>query len=120
MIAGRSPISPRPPQVVSSISSRYQVAAQNAWLEGPGAYTGEIAAEQIVDMGAKWVILGHSERRALCGETSEVVGKKTKRALSKGYAFGGRQQWLPSLTKLEGEHLFSRPPAPRSFDAGWP
>lgn len=73
-----------PSQVVSSLSDRYQVAAQNSWLEGPGAYTGEIAVEQILDMGAKWVILGHSERRALCGETSEVVGKKTKRALSKG------------------------------------
>lgn len=70
--------------MISNISGRYQVAAQNTWIEGPGAYTGEIAAEQILDMGAKWVILGHSERRALCGETSQIVGKKTKRALSKG------------------------------------
>jgi triosephosphate isomerase len=37
-----------------------------------------------VDLGVPWVILGHSERRSLCGETSELVGRKTARALSAG------------------------------------
>lgn len=38
----------------------------------------------LVDLGVPWVILGHSERRSLCGETNEVVGTKVKYALSKG------------------------------------
>ena len=71
-------------QVVSTLGKRYGVAAQNSWVAGLGAYTGEIADEMILDVGAAWVILGHSERRALCGETSEMVGKKVQRALSKG------------------------------------
>ncbi|KAJ0398931.1 hypothetical protein P43SY_005289 [Pythium insidiosum] len=60
------------------------VSAQNVSLTGFGAYTGEIAAEQLVDFGLKWTITGHSERRAYYGETDEIVAKKTKRALDLG------------------------------------
>jgi triosephosphate isomerase len=70
--------------VLGSLDKRYGVAAQNAWLSGPGAFTGEVCAEQLVDVGLSWVILGHSERRALCGESNEVVGRKTAYALGKG------------------------------------
>mmetsp|Transcript_18375 Transcript_18375/g.17486 ORF Transcript_18375/g.17486 Transcript_18375/m.17486 type:complete len:145 (-) Transcript_18375:147-581(-) len=49
-----------------------------------GAYTGEVSAEQLVDAGISWVILGHSERRSLYGDTNEVVGSKLKYALEKG------------------------------------
>ena len=70
--------------VLSSLDKRYGVAAQNAWVSGPGAFTGEVAAEQLVDMGLAWVILGHSERRALCGESDDVVGRKTAHALAAG------------------------------------
>jgi triosephosphate isomerase len=65
-------------------ASKFQVSAQNCWLEGEGAYTGEIAAEMIGDMDIKWVILGHSERRALCGESNEFVADKCEKALSTG------------------------------------
>ncbi|OWZ23262.1 Triose-phosphate isomerase [Phytophthora megakarya] len=60
------------------------VCAQNVSLTGPGAFTGEIAAEQLVDFGISWTITGHSERRAYYGETDEIVAKKTKRALDLG------------------------------------
>lgn len=49
-----------------------------------GAFTGEVNADQLVDLGLKWVIIGHSERRSLYGETNEVVGGKVKTCLEKG------------------------------------
>ncbi|DAZ99778.1 TPA: hypothetical protein N0F65_001287, partial [Lagenidium giganteum] len=66
------------------IQKNISVSAQNVSLTGLGAYTGEIAAEQLVDFGLKWTITGHSERRAYYGETDEIVAKKTKRALEHG------------------------------------
>lgn len=51
----------------------YQIAAQNSWVRGVGAYTGEIAPELLADLGITWVILGHSERRAIMGESNELV-----------------------------------------------
>lgn len=67
-----------------NISAPYQVAAQNCWTGKGGAFTGEISAELIKNLGLDWVILGHSERRALCEETNEVVGTKVSYALSQG------------------------------------
>jgi triosephosphate isomerase len=65
-------------------NARYQLAAQNCWIGGNGAFTGEISAEQLHDFGVTWVVLGHSERRSLCGETNETVAKKTSHALASG------------------------------------
>jgi triosephosphate isomerase len=65
-------------------SSKYQVAAQNMWVSGPGAFTGEICGEMLLDINVPWVILGHSERRQIFGESNEMVGKKCARALSIG------------------------------------
>lgn len=64
--------------------SKFAVAGQNLSWEGMGAYTGEISGEALQDLGINWVITGHSERRAMCGETNEVVADKTARALSLG------------------------------------
>lgn len=72
------------PSVQATLNSRFQVAAQNCWVGPGGAFTGEVSADMLVDSKIPWVILGHSERRALCGETNEFVGEKTKYALSKG------------------------------------
>ncbi|KAG7396617.1 hypothetical protein PHYBOEH_001991 [Phytophthora boehmeriae] len=66
------------------LQSNIAVCAQNVSLTGLGAYTGEIAAEHLLDFGLTWTIAGHSERRAYYGETDEVVAKKTKRALDLG------------------------------------
>ncbi len=52
------------------------LGAQNLAKEAPGAYTGEVAAEMLVDSGCKYVIVGHSERRALYGETDQIVAEK--------------------------------------------
>jgi triosephosphate isomerase len=63
------------------------VAAQDCSLTGYGAYTGEVSAKALKDMGITWVILGHSERRegfGMAGEDSALVAKKTKVALDEG------------------------------------
>jgi len=70
--------------LVSSKLKNMQISAQNVSLTGEGAYTGEIAAEQLLDLDIKWTIIGHSERRALYHETDEIIGGKVKRALEKG------------------------------------
>ena len=64
--------------------SRIAVGAQNVYFEKSGAYTGEIFADMLADLGVRYVIVGHSERRALFGETDEIVNKKVHAALSAG------------------------------------
>jgi triosephosphate isomerase len=73
-------------QARRTLAPQFQLSAQNCWVTGAGAYTGEITAEQLKDFGVPWVILGHSERRSLFGESSELVGKKTAHALETGLA----------------------------------
>ncbi|WP_343485648.1 triose-phosphate isomerase [Allomuricauda sp. d1] len=60
-----------------------QVAAQNMHFAENGAYTGEISADMLLDIGVETVILGHSERRAHFGETDDLLAKKVKTALNK-------------------------------------
>ncbi|KAH8151221.1 uncharacterized protein LAJ45_04923 [Morchella importuna] len=60
------------------------IAAQNIFDKGNGAYTGEISAEQLKDAGIHWVLIGHSERRALLGESDKFIASKTKAALAQG------------------------------------
>ncbi|MCA9078478.1 MAG: triose-phosphate isomerase [Planctomycetaceae bacterium] len=64
--------------------SGVSVAAQNAYFEEPGAFTGETALDMLTDVGCQWVILGHSERRHVLGETDELINKKVRAALGKG------------------------------------
>ncbi|HEY8102802.1 MAG TPA: triose-phosphate isomerase [Burkholderiaceae bacterium] len=58
--------------------------AQDLSLHESGAYTGEVSAAMLLDFGCRYVIIGHSERRAYHGETNDVVAKKTVRALKSG------------------------------------
>jgi len=60
------------------------VAAQNCYKADKGAFTGELAPSMILDCGCKWVILGHSERRNVFGETDELIGEKVGFALQSG------------------------------------
>ena len=60
------------------------LAAQNMSHQTEGAFTGEISSSMLKDAGCQWVILGHSERRALYGETDVVVGQKIRTALESG------------------------------------
>ena len=57
------------------------VGAENMQFEESGAYTGEIAPAMLTEMGVKYVVIGHSERREYFGETDETVNKKVKKAL---------------------------------------
>ncbi|GMH12276.1 hypothetical protein Nepgr_014117 [Nepenthes gracilis] len=70
--------------VKSLLRLDFYVAAQNCWVRNGGAFTGEISAEMLVNLGIPWVILGHSERRSLLNETNEFVGDKVAYALSRG------------------------------------
>jgi triosephosphate isomerase len=64
--------------------SRIAVGAQNLHWEEEGAFTGEISAEMILSTGAELVIIGHSERRHVFGETNDMIRKKLDRALASG------------------------------------
>lgn len=70
--------------VKSIIPSNVGVAAQNCWKVAKGAFTGEISPTMIKDVGADWVILGHSERRTIFGETDDLVAEKVAHALECG------------------------------------
>jgi triosephosphate isomerase len=77
-----------PPSVYLSVvadalaGSPIELGAQNLYAAGDGAYTGEINAAMLTDVGCRFVILGHSERRQLMGETDADVAKKLQAALT--------------------------------------
>ena len=60
------------------------VGAENMHFAESGAYTGEVSAQMLKEMGVGYVILGHSERRQYFGETDEMVNQKVKKALETG------------------------------------
>ena len=64
--------------------SRVMLAAQNVFWEDRGAFTGEISPAMLMDAGCKWVIVGHSERRGILGETDSIVRKKINASLDDG------------------------------------
>jgi triosephosphate isomerase len=68
--------------VAAAKGSPVAVAAQNMHFEKEGAFTGEVSAPMLVDLGVTHVILGHSERRQYFAETDDGVAKKTKAALA--------------------------------------
>ena len=61
-----------------------KIGAQNCHFEKSGAFTGEISAPMLKEMGVEYVILGHSERRTYFGDTDETVAKRLKAALENG------------------------------------
>ena len=65
-------------------TNKIGVAAENCADKEKGAYTGEVSAAMVASTGAKYVILGHSERRAYYGETVEILKEKVKLALANG------------------------------------
>lgn len=61
-----------------------KLGAQNMSFEDSGAFTGEISGKMLLSAGCEYVILGHSERRTIYGETDQVINKKLKKALKDG------------------------------------
>ncbi|GFZ14916.1 triosephosphate isomerase [Actinidia rufa] len=72
------------PVVKDLLRPDFHIAAQNCWVKKGGAFTGEVSAEMLINLGIPWVILGHSERRLILNESNEFVGDKVAYALSKG------------------------------------
>ena len=70
--------------VAKTKGTNIHVGAENVHFEKSGAFTGEISADMLVDLGVKYVITGHSERRQYFAETDETVNKRTKAALAAG------------------------------------
>jgi triosephosphate isomerase (TIM) len=60
------------------------LGAQNMYHEPDGAFTGELSAAMLLDLGCRYVILGHSERRHILGETDAAINKKVNAALAAG------------------------------------
>lgn len=72
------------PAVRKSQGTMVSVGAQNAFYEERGAYTGEISPSMLKEIGCKWVIVGHSERRIYFGENDPTVNRKLKLILRNG------------------------------------
>mmetsp|Transcript_28805 Transcript_28805/g.44272 ORF Transcript_28805/g.44272 Transcript_28805/m.44272 type:complete len:615 (-) Transcript_28805:103-1947(-) len=70
-------------KVSENIRGDVAVGAQDVWVQGNGAYTGETSADMLADMGVQWAVVGHSERRGK-GESDAEVAAKAKYALDKG------------------------------------
>ena len=73
-----------PAALEATKGSNIGVAAQNCYWEKSGAFTGEIAADMLAQMGVGYVILGHSERRTYFGDTDATVAKRVRGALDAG------------------------------------
>ena len=72
------------PVVEAVKGTNVEVGAQNMHFEEKGAFTGEISSKMLLDAGAKYVIIGHSERRNLFKEKNKVINQKIRRALEVG------------------------------------
>ena len=72
------------PVLEAAKGTNIQIGAENMYYEDKGAYTGEIAPGMLTDIGVKYVIIGHSERREYFAETDETVNKKILKAFEYG------------------------------------
>ena len=63
-------------------SHNYSLGAQNCYFENSGAFTGEISADMLIDCRVKYVILGHSERRTIFGESDELIRDKVSNVIN--------------------------------------
>ncbi len=73
-----------PAAVAAAAGSNVEISGQDLYWVKEGAFTGEVSAPMLAAVGAKWVIIGHSERRQYFGETDETVYQKTVAALAAG------------------------------------
>lgn len=69
--------------VEAAKGTQVKIGAENLHFEDNGAFTGEVSADMLKDLGVEYVVIGHSERRQYNNETDETVNLKTKKALAK-------------------------------------
>lgn len=93
-------------------SGAFSAGAQNCYFEKQGTYTGEVSPFMLKDLGVKYVIVGHSERKKYFGETDVIINKKVKAALSAGLevvlavgeesrdSFDSRGRWTHELDPI--------------------
>ena len=72
------------PAMEAAKGTNIQIGAENMYYEEKGAFTGEIAPDMLTDVGVKYVIIGHSERREYFAETDETVNRKVLKAFEHG------------------------------------
>lgn len=72
------------PVMEATKGTNIEVGAENMYFEESGAYTGEIAPNMLTDIGVKYVVVGHSERREYFAETNETVNKKVIKSFEHG------------------------------------
>lgn len=81
-------VAPPAPYIALTVATNKQktvtVSSQNVYTKASGAFTGEISADQVLDLGGKWTLTGHSERRTIIKESDEFIAEKTKFALDQG------------------------------------
>jgi len=90
--------------------------AQDCFWEGKGAFTGEVSPKMLKDLGCKYVIIGHSERRRYFEETDEMINKKTKAALKVGLRpilCIEKISQIPSFLRKRGGRRGRRPLRPK-------
>lgn len=74
-----------PAALISTFSQfKYKIGAQNCFYENKGAFTGETSPALLKELGCEYVLIGHSERRSIFGESNELIYKKWKAAISNG------------------------------------
>ncbi|MBO7722003.1 MAG: triose-phosphate isomerase [Kiritimatiellae bacterium] len=73
-----------PAAVAAAAGTGVEIGAENCHWEDHGAFTGEISTGMLLDAGAKYVIVGHSERRQYFGETDETVNRRARAAIAAG------------------------------------
>ena len=73
-----------PAAIEAAAGSNIKIGAENVHFKSSGAYTGEISAEMLKEVGVEYVVVGHSERRAYFHETDEEINLKVKKALDTG------------------------------------
>lgn len=74
-----------PAAVEAAAGSNIKIGAENIHFKESGAYTGEVSAEMLKEIGAEYVVIGHSERRTYFGETDQTVNLRTLAALNAGF-----------------------------------